>query len=185
MTNPRRHKDMGMSKRRTTKPAAPGTTHPRNVPKPPPTTKRKPPRSRLSPAQAEMTAAEYLAMENKPIRRSKYNAIPVVIDNIRFDSTAEGHRYEELRRMERAGVIRNLRLQVRYPIEINDHLVTTYVADFVYYDTECGHEVVEDMKGMLTDVFKLKQKLMRAVHGIEIRLTTNRARRPKKHYYGG
>lgn len=43
-----------------------------------------------------------------------------------------------------------------------------YVADFVYFDKEKGELVVEDVKGVKTDVYKLKRKLMRSIYGIEI-----------------
>jgi hypothetical protein len=58
---------------------------------------------------------------------------------------------------------------VRYPLEVNGVPVATYVADFVY--SEAGREVVEDAKGVLLDVYKIKRKLMLALHGIEIRET--------------
>jgi len=42
-----------------------------------------------------------------------------------------------------------------------------YIADFVYKDDE-GKTVVEDAKGVLTPVYKLKRHLMMHVHGIKI-----------------
>ena len=45
----------------------------------------------------------------------------------------------------------------------------TYIADFVYYEGK--KEIVEDVKGYRTDVYKLKKRLMWVVHGIEIRET--------------
>lgn len=43
----------------------------------------------------------------------------------------------------------------------------TYIADFVYKDKD-GNEVVEDVKGFRTDVYKIKKKMMRYRYGIEI-----------------
>jgi hypothetical protein len=34
-----------------------------------------------------------------------------------------------------------------------------------------GARVIEDVKGMKTDVYTLKNKLMRAVHGIDVKET--------------
>lgn len=45
----------------------------------------------------------------------------------------------------------------------------TYIADFVYIKD--GETIVEDAKGMETEVFKIKRKLMRWRHGIDIKLT--------------
>lgn len=41
------------------------------------------------------------------------------------------------------------------------------MADFVY-TTEDGAQIIEDVKGMKTDVYKLKKKLMKELRGIEI-----------------
>lgn len=102
-------------------------------------------------------------------KRSKYNNRKTVVDGITFDSEWEAERYQELQLLERAGHIVNLRLQVPYVLAINGVKICTYVADFVYL--ECGEEIVEDAKGMLTDVYKLKRRLMKAIYGIEIRET--------------
>lgn len=100
---------------------------------------------------------------------TKYRSRRVTIDNIEFASVAEGLRYRELVLLQRAGAISELVLQVKYPLVVNGVLVCTYVSDFDYVQN--GAKVVEDKKGFRTPVFKLKRKLMRAVHGIIIRET--------------
>jgi hypothetical protein len=100
---------------------------------------------------------------------NKYRNKPIVVDGIRFPSRKEATRYAELKLMERAGLVSNLRLQVTYPLEINGVKVCSYRADFVY--RENGKEIVEDSKGFKTDIFRLKSKMMRAAYGIEIRET--------------
>lgn len=106
---------------------------------------------------------------------SKYGAKPTTIDGIRFASKKEGRRYRELKVLLKAGRIAELRLQVPYRIEVNGMLICTYKADFVYteFDVATGGrlEVIEDCKGVRTPVYKLKAKLMRAIHGIEIQET--------------
>jgi hypothetical protein len=99
---------------------------------------------------------------------NKYRAIKTTVDNIRFDSKREAERYMGLKNLLRAGEISNLRLQVPYPIIINDFKVCTYIADFVYFDNATGEEVTEDSKGMKTAVYVLKKKLVKAVYGVEI-----------------
>jgi hypothetical protein len=53
---------------------------------------------------------------------------------------------------------------------VNGVLVCTYVGDFDYWEN--GEYIVEDVKGFLTPVFKLKRKLVKALHGITIRETS-------------
>lgn len=95
--------------------------------------------------------------------RSKYHAKKTVVDGITFDSKREADRYLVLKSMEEDGTIENLRRQVRYElvpafdVDGKHYRPVYYVADFVY--VEDGKEVVEDVKGMRTDVYRLKGKL--------------------------
>ena len=96
----------------------------------------------------------------------KYRNEPTEVDGHKFDSLAEARRYKDLKRLQEAGEISQLRLQPRYPIVVNGIPVCVYVADFSYIGST--GVVVEDVKGMRTAVYRLKAKLMRAVHGIDI-----------------
>jgi hypothetical protein len=96
----------------------------------------------------------------------KYRAKPVVIDGLYFASTKEARRWAELKLMERAGYISDLKRQVRFAIDVNGVPICHYVADAVYQRK--GEQVVEDVKGVSTDTYKLKKKLMLAVHQIQI-----------------
>jgi hypothetical protein len=98
-------------------------------------------------------------------RRHKYGAKPTVHDGIRFASKREASRYLELKLLQQAGRISNLRRQVRYRLVIE----TTYVADFVY--DEKGEEIVEDVKGHRTREYLQKKRQMAKQHNIEIRET--------------
>lgn len=98
----------------------------------------------------------------------KFGNTPTVIDGIKFDSKREARRYGELKLFERGRVIVNLRTQVKYDIVVNGVKICSYTADFVYMDTRCGL-VVEDAKGYPNDRWPMKKKLMKAVHGIEVR----------------
>ena len=91
-----------------------------------------------------------------------------------FDSIREKKRYNELLLLERAGVITDLRLQVPFELipaqRINGKVVERpckYIADFVY--EENGKTVVEDTKGMRTDKYIIKRKLMLYKYGIQIK----------------
>lgn len=105
---------------------------------------------------------------------SKYRNEKTEVDGIVFDSRKEAKRYRELKLLEKAGEITDLRLQVKYELvpAIYEYGVcvqrtVNYVADFVY--KENGEEIVEDVKGMKTEVYRIKKKLMRWRYGIEIR----------------
>jgi hypothetical protein len=84
-----------------------------------------------------------------------------------FDSKREARRHEELLLLEKARDISDLKRQTSFRIEIKGELVCTYKADFTYI--KAGVLIVEDAKGCRTPVYRLKKKLMKAVHGIDIR----------------
>lgn len=92
-----------------------------------------------------------------------------------YASRKEHRRANELRLMQRAGLIANLREQVSYELipaqrgadgKIVEY-ACSYVADFVYTD-EHGNTIVEDTKGVRTKEYIIKRKLMLHVHGISI-----------------
>lgn len=95
--------------------------------------------------------------------RSKYGNRKVKLDGEKFDSVAERDRWVQLRLMERAGEIRDLRRQVRFPLfGVGNTHVCDYIADFVYHRGTVDAVVIEDVKGVATDVFRIKAKLMAA-----------------------
>jgi len=107
-------------------------------------------------------------------KSSKFGAKKTIVDGITFDSKWESERYGQLRAMERGGIVTDLKLQVKYDIVINDIKICKYIADFVYKEESPDgeiKEIVEDAKGFETPEFKLKKKLMKAVHGIDIFLS--------------
>lgn len=92
----------------------------------------------------------------------------VEIDGIKFMSTSEGERYKTLKILAREGYIADLKLQVKYALEINGVHICNYIADFTYLEN--GKLVVEDLKGFVTEEFRMKFKLMQGCHGITIKL---------------
>jgi hypothetical protein len=97
---------------------------------------------------------------------TKYHSKADTIDGIRFASQREGNRYRELKLLVRAGQIRDLELQPNFPVEYGGKLLFTYRGDFAYYEN--GHQVIEDVKGFKTAVYKLKKKIVEAMLGIKI-----------------
>lgn len=114
------------------------------------------------------------------IMRSKYNNRKVRCLGETFDSMLECERYKYLKALEQQKVISNLRRQVKYVLlpsqkdsktQKTIERELTYLADFVY---EKGSQtIVEDVKGMKTDVYKIKRKLILYFHGIRIKEVTN------------
>jgi hypothetical protein len=110
-------------------------------------------------------------------KKTKYNNKITELDGIKFHSRKESMRYGQLKLYEKGGLISDLRLQVSY--ELIPKLVINgkteraikYIADFVYFDTVHKVEIVEDVKGMITDIFKLKYRLMKLIHNIDIKIT--------------
>ncbi len=101
-----------------------------------------------------------------------------------YASIKESKRAFQLKLMQEAGQIRNLREQVSFLLipKQEGERACSYVADFVYEEWHAGTDgsvaggawwrpVTEDCKGMKTDVYRLKRKLMLMVHQIRIRET--------------
>ena len=94
---------------------------------------------------------------------SKYRAKKTEVDGIKFDSKKEAKRYIVLKALEGKGEIEKLTLQPRFLLQEGfrkngkAYRKIEYVADFMY--KQDGKLIVEDVKGIKTDVYKLKQKL--------------------------
>jgi len=102
------------------------------------------------------------------MRRSKYGNVRTVVDGHSFASKREAKRYCELRFLKNAGKISGLELQPKFVCAVEGLPVCTYIADFSYYDIEKHGNVVEDVKGFKTAIYRLKKKLVLACFGIEI-----------------
>ena len=112
------------------------------------------------------------------------NAQKTVVDEHTFDSKMEALRYIELKRLKQAGIVTEIELQPSFELqkayrkccggirEACGRDITcpvcgqkmpmikaiVYRADFrvTYKD---GHQEIEDVKGMETEIFKLKRKM--------------------------
>lgn len=124
------------------------------------------------------------------MRRRKYGNTKITVDGIQFDSKREAARYQELKLLERAGVISFLQRQTKFQLIPDQHAPSnavytkgprkgqrkpgkllehecSYIADFCYIQN--GETVVEDAKGYRTEVYRIKKKLMLERYGIQIR----------------
>lgn len=97
---------------------------------------------------------------------NKYGNRKVTIDNITFDSKKEAKRYQELKLMEKTGLITNLALQPKFLLQDKfkhnnkTYRKIEYIADFSYVRVEDDVLVIEDTKGFKTYDFKIKEKLL-------------------------
>lgn len=129
-------------------------------------------------------------IKSASLNSRKYRNKKVEVDGILFDSKKEANRYMELKLLEKAGQITDLKRQVRYELIPRQREQSTdmykagphkgeyklgkvieqscyYVADFVYKEGDCI--VVEDTKGMKTKDYVIKRKLMLHKYGIRIK----------------
>lgn len=106
-----------------------------------------------------------------PKRPSKYGNTKCESGGVKFASKAEMMRWHDLVQMQARGEISELELQVPFvlaPAVViggRKRPALRYVADFVY-DTPHG-TVVEDVKGRVTEGYRIKRHLM-AARGITI-----------------
>ena len=104
-------------------------------------------------------------------KKSKYHNEKVQYDGRTFDSKWEKERYCQLKLLQRAGQITDLKCQVRFVLidKSKGHRETAYVADFTYYEN--GKLIVEDCKSKPTKTatYKIKKKLMYERYGIKIK----------------
>ena len=82
---------------------------------------------------------------------NKYKNVKTIVDGVRFDSKAEARRYAEL-----------------MLLQIGGKYIAHYKADFRYLDDQ-GCQIIEDVKGVKTPIYRLKKKLVEALHpGVKI-----------------
>ena len=122
-------------------------------------------------------------------KQNKFKNKKIEHNGIIFDSKKEYSRYMELKLLEQAGIIKNLKRQVKYVLiptqyEIQSEILKngkikenkkvierecSYIADFVYEEND--KTVVEDVKSEITKTpeYKIKKKLMLYIHKIKIK----------------
>ena len=121
-----------------------------------------------------LTPEEYNAYRAATARKgNKFGAIPTVVDGHRFDSLGEADRWSDLRQLERAGAIADLRRQVAYDLHAaGGAVIGRIVLDFVY--TEGGAITYEDYKGgkaTMTPLWRWKRKHFEREYEATIRIT--------------
>jgi len=99
--------------------------------------------------------------------RAKYNNIKTKVDGIEFDSKKESAKYQELKMLEKSGMIKNLERQKRFEIvpKTPGERAVFYVADFTY-EIE-GRKICMDVKSSITrknPTYIIKRKLFKSIY---------------------
>ena len=119
---------------------------------------------------------------------NKYKNKKTTIDGFKFDSEMESHYYLYLKQLKEIGEVVDFVLQPTYLLQEGFNLngkrirPITYKADFkiIYKD---GHEEVIDVKGKLTEEFKIKRKmLLYRYRDINFKCVQERGRKPNKYW---
>ena len=112
---------------------------------------------------------------------AKYFNKKVHWEGMTFDSIREFERFQELRIMEKAGEISDLKIQPKFPLKIGDKDIrirsdrypngrrVSYYGDFAYTDSN-GETVVEDVKGQDTPVSRLKRAIVESQYGVAVKI---------------
>lgn len=100
-------------------------------------------------------------------RGNKHGAKAIRVDGIRFDSLLEANRYGELKILERAGEVSDIKVHPVFPVEVNGIQVCKVILDFSYTDKN-GCQVHEDTKGQDTALSRLKRRMVEAAYSIDV-----------------
>lgn len=112
-------------------------------------------------------------------RKNKYGAVKTKVGKTTYDSKKEARYCEQLKLRQMAGEIKNLAMQPKFEFIVNGEpmryvntkrkgKIITYIADACY--EENGEFVVVDVKGVETQVFKMKRAMMRHINGLEVQV---------------
>jgi hypothetical protein len=96
---------------------------------------------------------------------SKYHAV----QTNGYASKKEFRRAQELQLLQKCGEISDLQEQVKFELlpKCGKERACCYIADFTYRDKN-GNLVVEDTKGVRTDAYVIKRKMMLFFHKIAV-----------------
>lgn len=97
-------------------------------------------------------------------KRNKFGAIKTKVGDLWFDSKLEARWYQQLKFQEDIGLIEDLKTQEEFDIDVLGVPICKYRSDFTFKDTKTEKEVIADAKGYVTEVFKLKWKLMKVLY---------------------
>lgn len=128
-----------------------------------------------------ITVEEYRKQGRKALKHG--NKI-VYYKGMCFRSTGECLRYKELELLEIADEIRDLKRQTRHNLISDGMIVGTYTDDFAYFErvpnSTARRWVIEDFKGYVTDLFRLKWNIMHSMYQERLKIDDLALRITKK-----
>lgn len=110
----------------------------------------------------------WLTLPNQ--EHNKYKNKKVTVNGKVFDSKKEAKRYLELIKLEQAGLIKDLETQKKFLLldtfkkNGKTYKQISYYADFVYTSVYEKKTIVEDVKGVRTEGYKIKRKLFEFIY---------------------
>ncbi len=111
------------------------------------------------------------------MRGNKYSAKKTLCANgHNHASKREAKRCDELHLLQRAGEITHLEIEPKFtfivngaPMKMLNGQNASYRPDFTYFTADA--QIAEDVKGMVTEAFRLRSALFRACYpGVELRI---------------
>lgn len=98
------------------------------------------------------------------ILKHKFKAKPCEDGGIKFASKKERKRYRELKILQNTGEVLFFLRQVPFHLEAG----VKYVCDYLVFWTN-GEVTIEDVKGIKTDMYIVKKKMVEAIYPVTIR----------------
>ena len=114
-----------------------------------------------------LTISEFKELNFQVSPQMKFRNEIIEVDGIKFRSKKEAKYYGKLKLLVKSGHLTGFKMQVKYKFEMNGIKITSYMADFV--EDWNGKIVVTDVKGMRTDLYRIKANMMKAFYGITIK----------------
>ena len=125
-----------------------------------------------------MTRMSYKEFRKKKATKPKYGNKKTIVDEIIFDSLAESKYYQQLKWLQEHKEILFFRVQPVYLLQEafekdgEKHRRIDYIADFEVHHKDGSIEVI-DVKGVETDVFKIKEKMFHKKYPHRLSVITN------------
>lgn len=94
---------------------------------------------------------------------NKYNAIRQTYNGRSYHSLFEAKYAFELDLRVKAKDIKSWEPQIIIPLDVDNEHICNYIVDFKVIHNDGSIELIE-VKGFVTDIFKLKEKLLRATY---------------------
>jgi hypothetical protein len=110
-----------------------------------------------------MSVQEYRVSQFKGTKKkNKYGAKKQTYNGVKYDSTLEAKVAEDLDWQLHAGLLKEIKRQVKIPLLVNKILIANYYCDFRVIDKHDQVKYIE-VKGMELPLWQMKKKLFLAL----------------------